>query len=400
VTARAGVTPVPPMGPARHPRRDLTTAVGHVLTSWTAGCAAGTAGPDLGPAVLVALLDDPDTTRATVPAWLRLGARSGLVGLHGGMSGVLAGLRVLADVHPGAGPAAHRTAAALAALAGRHEWRRAEVGFDDYDLVSGPAGMLLAHTAGSLPTGTEHLATLTEHLAGLASDAELTGLRIGAHRNHPLVGWTQGGIVSGLAHGVAGPLVALSTGPVAGEDVLASVLYLSSWLVAEQTVDALGVASWPRLGPTERDGLAGVIRRQAWCYGNPGVSWALWTAGAALTKAGRIEGPALCATAAEAMGTLCERFDPEVHLDTEELSVCHGAAGIMLVADAFARHAELAVAAALRDRLADVLRGRLADVVRLAGSDTSLLMGASGVLAALLTVDGADRTWLRCLGLS
>jgi hypothetical protein len=398
MTVRTGSTPVPDRASAR--RRDLVTAAEQVLASWTAGCTAGTAGSDLGPVVLVTLLDDPATTRATVPAWLRIGTSCGTVGLHGGMHGVLAGLRVVADVHPGAGPAARRTAAALTDLAAGHDWRRADVGFEDYDLVSGPAGMLLAHTMGSLPTSSEHLDTLTEHLVGLAADPELTGLRIGAHRDHPLVGWTQGGIVSGLAHGVAGPLVALSTGPEQGEDVLTAVLHLSSWLVAEQTVDALGVASWPCLGPTGHDDPVGVVRRQAWCYGNPGVSWALWTAGVALTRAGRIQGPALCATATEAMATLCERFDPEIHLDTEELSVCHGAAGIMLLADAFARHADLTAAATLRDRLATTLRTRLTDIVRLADTDTTLLTGATGVLAALLTVEDADRTWLRCLGLN
>jgi lantibiotic biosynthesis protein len=442
-----------PRSPWR-PGRDLTTAVEHVLASWTAAAASGTAGPDLGPAVLVALVHDPATTARIVPAWLRAGARCRSVGLHGGMSGFLAGLRLIARVSPGVATAAERTAASLAAVAARGRWRTTEVGFEDYDLVSGPAGMLLAQTVGDLPARPEHLATLTAHLATLGADADLSGLCIGAHRDHPLVGWAQGGVVTGLAHGVAGVVVALcaayarttpaepptpaappmpspnhspmhspvppptsmpmpmqspmqSPRPMQSrmpssvtDDAIRAVSHLSAWLSAERTVDGLGIATWPRRGPMPSSRSIGAVRRQAWCYGCPGVSWALWTAGDALSRAGRPDGEPLREAATAAMRSLCEGYDPAVHLGDDPLGICHGAAGMMLAADAFARHAGLAPAAVLRDRLADFLFDRLDDVVVLGESDLSLLSGASGVLAALLTVTGADRAWLHCLGLS
>lgn len=165
--------------------------------------------------------------------------------------------------------------------------------------------------------------------------------------------------------------------------------------MAGVVTDRKGIATWPRC-----DTGTDCPPRQAWCYGNPGVSWALWTAGQAMARAGLSAGQALCDTAVAAFRTLCDGFDPGFHLDVHPFSVCHGAAGVMLVADAFARHAAVPQAAVLRDRLAEWLWSDLDDLRRLAESDMSLLTGACGVLAALLTVNGANRDWLRCLALS
>jgi hypothetical protein len=332
-------------------------------------------------------------TRDATTAWLRAGARGAAgLGLHGGVGGVLAGLRLVAARRPTSAAAADRVAASVAEAAGRH--RGGDVGFADYDLVSGPAGVLLANLAGRLPVQAARLTPVLTRLAALGSEPDLAGLRIGAHRNHPQVGWTQGGIVTGLAHGVAGPLAAMG---VAARSVrlpdaaLRAVRHLSSWLLAERVTDDLGIVSWPRRGPAGTPVEPGVVRRQAWCYGSPGVSWALWTAGRALADA------AVCDAAVAAMRTFCAGFDPDVHLDHDRLGVCHGAAGALLVADAFARHTGLPAATGLRDTLADFLHSRLDEVTLL---DQSLLSGSTGVLAALLTVDGGDRGWLPCLGLA
>jgi hypothetical protein len=126
-------------------------------------------------------------------------------------------------------------------------------------------------------------------------------------------------------------------------------------------------------------------RRQGWCYGVPGIAWALWTAGAR-------------ADAVRLMRSLCQTFDPDVNLygrDADRLGICHGAAGVLLIADAFVREG-VTGAAGLRDLMVTYLADRL-DLLR--DLDETLLLGASGVLAALLTVEGADRGWLRCLGL-
>lgn len=403
------------LDPSRAAARDPLEAAERVLVSWTAGADTGAAGPDLGPAALAALVagripDEVDL--AVVRAWSAASARGrdGGLALHGGLSGVLAGLRLLAGARPRAAPAAERMAVALAGRAARWPWRTDGVGFHDYDLVSGASGALLAHLAGDTPpVDPARLGPLVAHLAGLAGDPELTGFRVGAHAGHPLLGWAQGGVVTGLAHGVAGPLAALSSAlevPAlpGAEDAVRGVRHLCGWLVREARADALGVVCWPRRGPGGDTGPAGVSRRQGWCYGTPGVSWALWAGGRALERAGLAGGGEVRAVAADAMASLCAAYDEEVHLgddrEGDRLGVCHGAAGVLLVADAFARHAGLGPAAALRERLARHLRERLGRVELLAGTDASLLSGATGALAALLTAAGGDRGWLRCLALS
>lgn len=168
---------------------------------------------------------------------------------------------------------------------------------------------------------------------------------------HPQPVWFDGED-TGMAHGAAGVLV------VAPEPELVG------WLLSRSFVDQC---------------------RQGWCYGLPGIAWALWSAGA------RTE-------AVRCLRILCQTFDPEVNLygrDADRLGICHGAAGVLLIADAFAR-AGVSGAAGLRDLTHSYLLERL-DL--LPALDETLLMGASGVLAALLTVDGANRHWLRCLGL-
>jgi hypothetical protein len=155
---------------------------------------------------------------------------------------------------------------------------------------------------------------------------------------------------TGMAHGAAGVLV---VSPQPG---------LAAWLLEQQCVGQ---------------------RRQGWCYGMPGIAWALWTAGAR-------------ADAVRLMRSLCQTFDPDVNLygrDADRLGICHGAAGILLIADAFVREG-VTGAVGLRDLMFTYLTDRL-DLLR--DLDDTLLLGAPGVLSALLT--GADRTWLWCLGL-
>ncbi|MEU0464880.1 lanthionine synthetase LanC family protein, partial [Amycolatopsis sp. NPDC006131] len=300
------------------------------------------------------LLGDHPASRAALRAWLRAIPRCSGSGLHGGFTGVLAGLRLAARVDPALGPLADRTAARLAPGGG---WRSREVGFADYDLVSGPAGLLAV-----LPEA----AAAREHLAALDVPG---GFRIGG----AAPAWARGGVVTGLAHGVAGPLAVL--GPGGSPD-------LASWLVDHQETDELGVVSWRSRPDGPR---RAVVRRQAWCYGTPGIAWALWTAGGAFADAGL-----------RAMDTLCAAYDEEVHLSDHPLSLCHGAAGVLLIADAFARNSP--VGGPLRDRLLRFLHARLPEVLVM--TDLSLLTGATGVLGALLTVEGANRDWLRLLALA
>lgn len=333
-----------------------------MLTSWAKQRTDSAA--DLGPAVLSVLLSADssahDAVRSALPVWLANAVRPARhPGLHGGMAGVLTGTRLIAGLHPPANRLVERVKGWLVTSISEQPWRDERVRFVDYDLISGSAGVTLAGVGQA-----------RQHLESLG----LSGLRIGGHTGDPLVEWMQGGLNTGLAHGVPGVLTALPAPE------------LVDWLIAESYRDELGVVSW---SPRAREGaepVSGVMRRQAWCYGTPGVAWALWSAGA-------------CSAAVEAMRSCCAAYDFDVHLygsAADRLGICHGAAGVLLVADAFARHAELAEAAELRDRLVRYLADRMDQVMEL---DHSLLMGATGVLSALLTAAGGARDWLVCLGL-
>ncbi|WP_367128699.1 lanthionine synthetase LanC family protein [Saccharothrix sp. HUAS TT1] len=356
--------------------------------------------PDPGPVVLASTLppDDPAVARAA-RAWLA-GLRrtaNGHPGLFGGLAGHLVGLRLLAVVHPPLERAADAVATALHSAVPRSAAADPGEGFGfrDYDLVGGPAGVLLAHCVpaarpGELDAHATRLAALCANGAG--------GLRCTAYEGHEALAWMQGRVNAGLAHGVPGVVVALAAAlraGAAGPEVADALRLLGRWLVAEARCDPRGIVTWPVAGggsaPTRSE------PRQAWCYGCPGVAWALWEAGVVLRE------PGFTALGVTAIRSLCANHDESFHLygDTasDRLGLCHGAAGVLAVADAFATHAGLPRAGALRRRLADHLRAHGDEVVDLARADMSVLTGAAGLLAALRTASGASRAWLPVIGL-
>jgi hypothetical protein len=230
---------------------------------------------------------------------------------------------------------------------------------------------------------------------------DLSAFRLRLHRaEQPR--WDLGRINTGVAHGVAGVAAALCVACefLGTSDEYATALqHLCRWLAGEAYRDAWGVLTWP---PAGRDGdspPATASPRQAWCYGTPGVAWTLWEAGRVLGS------PAPQELATEAMASFCAAFAEERYLTDAEpglrdsLAFCHGAAGTMAVADAFARHAGLAPATVLRDRIEGVLLTRLEEIPLLGEQSMLLLNGATGVLAALLTVQGGSRSWLTQYGL-
>jgi hypothetical protein len=195
--------------------------------------------------------------------------------------------------------------------------------------------------------------------------------------------------------GVALALKAAAELDPPNEQLRAALARVSEWLVAQSYVDGRGIRTWT---PGGLDGAEppAVQRRQAWCYGAPGIAWTLWESGRVL---GRRD---LEAFGLDAMTTFCAAFDPAFHLDAEpaeRLGFCHGAAGTLAVADCFATHARLEPAARLAREIESLLSGQLERIAQLAADDTSLLGGAPGILAILLTRDGAPRRWLLPLGL-
>ncbi|MDN3297551.1 lanthionine synthetase LanC family protein [Streptomyces ficellus] len=343
----------------------------------------------------------PATAARAVAQWARTAGRGpSHPGLYdGGLAGTLAGLRLGARLHPGLHRAADRLRDHLAGEATAKTWRTADVAFPDYDLIVGPAGTLLALCVDATPTD-RHLAHPVHHLAALCDGDELPRLRTGQYARHPHLSWVHGRVNTGMGHGVAGVVTALTaairrTGPAPGP--VASLRRATRWLVRQSYDDARSIRTWAGAGldGPAPDG-AHPNPRQAWCYGTPGVAWALWDAADALGDRDAAD------WAAAAFTTLAERYDEEFHLfgdgPGDLLGLCHGAAGVLAVADAFDRHARLPAAAALSARLTVHLRERLPAAL---GADwpPGLLTGAPGALSALLTAQGASRAWLPCLGL-
>lgn len=173
-------------------------------------------------ASLAAQTPDPKATasaRRAVAAWARtVGRGPSHDGLYdGGLAGTLVGLRLAARVHPPLHRAADRLRDHLLNRASAHPWRTADVGLPDYDLIGGPSGTLLALCAGTKPPSRQLLA-FADHLADLCDSDDLPRLRIGRYEGHPRLGWLQGRVNTGMGHGVAGLIAALTatlrrTGP-------------------------------------------------------------------------------------------------------------------------------------------------------------------------------------------
>ncbi|MEV5599222.1 lanthionine synthetase LanC family protein [Streptomyces sp. NPDC052496] len=356
-------------------------------------------------AALVAATGEPAEAAAAghaVAVWARgIGRGRNHPGLYdGGLAGTLAGLRLGARLHPQLHQVADRLRDHLLTVAKARPWRRENVLFPDQDLISGPSGTLLSLCVAADPDGGQ-LAPCVHHLASLCDGAELPRLRADGYAGHPYLDWMQGRINTGMGHGVAGLVTALTaavrhTG--SNRATRRALRNATHWLARQSFDDARSIRSWDGAGLDEAPP-EGARARQAWCYGNPGVTWALWNAADAL------DDEATAAWAAKAFTGLAERYDEDFHLFGEHpadlLACCHGAAGVLAVADAFHHHARLPAATVLRARLARHLLDRLPEVRTLGEERMGLLGGATGPLCALLTVaePEAERLWQPCFGL-
>ena len=130
------------------------------------------------------------------------------------------------------------------------------------------------------------------------------------------------------------------------EDLKVPLQRACRWLISESYVDDRGLRTWHPAALEGASRPCGASARQAWCYGTPGLAWALWQVGQVLND------QTLCNFAEEAMHSFCDAFDEGVYTDggpaDEALSICHGAAGMLAVADAFALYAGHVQAARLR----------------------------------------------------
>ncbi|MGH3755571.1 MAG: lanthionine synthetase C family protein [Pseudonocardiaceae bacterium] len=255
-----------------------------------------------------------------------------------------------------------------------------------YDAINGLAGigrvLLAALTSG-------HDMTEPGLLAALQTLTTMIGTR---HGNRP--GWwlpasehppavtvhPSGAATTGMAHGIAGPLALLATAHTAGWSVAGqrtAIQEAAHWLLRWRTNTT---PRWPPyvtgddLDNDTAQPTAG--RRDAWCYGAPGIGRALTLAGRALAD------PRLTEAGHTAIASLTER--PAERWDVEGPTLCHGHAGVLQsAATSQATTADRAAAA-----ITEAYNPRLAFAFQhhengSATDEPGLLTGSAGIALAL-----------------
>lgn len=323
--------------------------VDEVLTAIPAH-AAGTLSHGLaGTALLHARLSatDPMFAAAAVDHWAEAARHAKSTGdtnpgIYHSTGGVAASLIIGTPYLPDPGPHQAATARAARWLSAQAvemtEQHRRYLGgggvgapWHVYDTITGLAGigrvLLAAVVSGHLDAEPGLLATL-DHLTMIIQARY--GARPGwwlAADDHPhgVQVNPSGAANTGMAHGIAGPLALLAQARLAGWTVTGQVDAIRDaghWLLRWRTN---GVAIWPpHITGDELDtGFATPVpgRGDAWCYGIPGISRALTSAGHALGEPQFIEAADL------ALASLTER--PADQWDAEGPTLCHGYAGVL-----------------------------------------------------------------------
>ncbi|WP_445337963.1 lanthionine synthetase C family protein [Clavibacter sp. CFBP 8614] len=205
----------------------------------------------------------------------------------------------------------------------------------DYDVISGPAGLLgwidalpQEYAASAAPL-RDHLHTglgrLFRHgaTASAAPPWRILPELVPVEERLELA--PAGYSDTGLAHGAAGPLAALSLWDRGDKDVMRSIQDIVAWLLRTRTQDDAG-PNWPTLIPTGTALPAAgswAHSRTAWCYGAPGVV-------AALSLAHRRAPSAELADAiGEATEAMMARIGAGRAFSTPTL--CHGSAGVAVI---------------------------------------------------------------------
>lgn len=266
-------------------------------------------------------------------------------GIHTGQGGLAASLIIGAGHLPG--PERHRTSASRAAtwLSARaealadHQRQRSALGepgapWAVYDVINGLSGigrvLVAAHQAGHHTARRGINAALTA-LTGILNDSSGTrpGWWLPASDHAPTVRVrSSGAATTGLAHGITGPISLLSSAALAGIEVAGQQQAIrrgTKWLTRWQEE----TGSWPpfisgdALDDASRQA-ARPGRRNAWCYGSPGIAVTLKRVGTLMR-----DDEALAA-ADHATASLASI--PWPNRDTEGPTVCHGSSGILQAA--------------------------------------------------------------------
>ncbi|MEU6300159.1 lanthionine synthetase C family protein [Streptomyces erythrochromogenes] len=294
-----------------------------------------------------------------------------------------------------------------------HRAQEGRVSVAEYDALQGAAGVL-----GHLVSVPAPDAELRDRVHGLVDELVRLCTPV-AQRSEPrwvippedyplardLEEYPHGYINLGLAHGVPGPLAALSLAWRAGyrrPGVREAIGNAIDLLRSTAVEDGFGT-DWPSGVPLDSEGRrtpAAHTARTAWCYGAPGVAAAL------LGTADALKDERLRAYAVAAFEAALRRS--ETHLHTLSPTICHGLAGLLAICEIFARTTDSAYARTALPVLTDRLLGwcdeSLAFGVQnrekpgLRIDNPDFLCGAAGVAAALWSVSSpVSRRWQRSL---
>lgn len=252
----------------------------------------------------------------------------------------------------------------------------------DYDLINGPAGtgriLLAALIAGHTDAEPGLTATLTTLTAMITSSADLPGWWIPATVSSGVKLHSSGEAATGIAHGIAGPLALAAKAHAAGYTVPrqeTAIRTAADWLLHWQSDRGWAPAvTGTELASGISDPMPG--RRDAWCYGIPGIASALALAGQALGD------QRLTASGQASLRTLASRHPRD--WDTEGPTICHGYAGVL---QATAR-ARTSITAHAAQQLTAAFNPEYAFAFRHHGNGTQadhpgLLTGASGIALVL-----------------
>lgn len=290
-----------------------------------------------------------------------------------------------------------------------------------YDVISGLSGVVpfllsrreSTEVAKTLTGLVRSLVALAVEVDGLPRWYSPPGFSKPAD-DYLLQQYPHGYLNCGLAHGLPGPLAALSVAHLAGVRAAGleeTIDRFADWLIGHRLDDEWGI-NWPTgLGirapgePGERilsvDGATPA--RAGWCYGSPGVARALYLAGRCLDK------PAYCDLAVKAVEAVLRRPLPVRGIDSP--TFCHGVAGLLQAALRFAHETR---SAAIRAGVSDLIDQIVSlhepesllgfRSIEYAGArvdQPGLLDGAPGVALVLLAAACAvEPTWDRIFLLS
>ncbi|GGM44062.1 hypothetical protein GCM10012275_13860 [Longimycelium tulufanense] len=258
------------------------------------------------------------------------------VGLFGGLAGLGFACRLVASEQEGylsvrqhvRSPVNATAVRLAAALHERFSHGEPNLGVNDYDLFYGLTGLgtyLLAEDKAD----DGGLVGVIDALSLLAGTREIAGHRVPSAwvERTPLIGYPQGYLNLGLAHGLAGVLAFLASALLVGVEFprqRETVEHLATWLLAQRRPDRRGRLCWPRiLSFGEVTGVANTtpLTQLGWCYGSVGVANALRLAARALHRPEWMR---------DAITTMRDGFDVAGDLDhVRDAGICHGWAGLL-----------------------------------------------------------------------